>query len=158
MVKIVSSVAEGVDVCDAAIGIILHCHGCAPGIVGIGCDLLCILVYDGNNVALQILHEVVRNIVVKDTADRILVVIQRSQDIAIPLFPQDLGAVKGIGVLDTVNRLAGADAVGIVGVRVRVEALKLSAFLPRKSVAEISDRVALCIVGDRLTVEGRELV
>lgn len=67
-----------------------------------------------NDVALQVLVEIVRYIVVDDTADRVLVVVQRNQSTVAPGFLQDLGTVELVGVQYAVNRLACADAVGIV--------------------------------------------
>ena len=55
-------------------------------------------------------------------------------------------------MLNAAYRLARAYAVCIVGVGVGVVALELSALFPSERVTEIACRVALCIVGDRLTV------
>ena len=86
----------------------------APSVVGIPCNNRADPVGDFNDITLEILVEIVRCIVVDNTTHGILVVVQRNQGTVTPGFLQDLGAVELIGVQYTVNRLACADAVGIV--------------------------------------------
>ena len=52
-----------------------------------------VLVDDRNDIALQILQEVVRRAVVNDTARSILCIIQRDQLIVAPCFTEDLSSV-----------------------------------------------------------------
>ena len=112
------------------------------------------LVNDGNYVALQVLEEVVGNVIVENTADRILVVIKRRQNVSvdlvniivIPTFTQDLRSVKGVFVLNSVYGFRGANTVRVVGISIAVKALKLSALLPGQSVTEVSERVALYLI------------
>ena len=65
-----------------------------PCVVGISCNNSADPVSDFNDIALQVLVEIVRCIVVDDTADRVLVVVQRNQGTVAPGFLQDLGAVE----------------------------------------------------------------
>ncbi len=64
-----------------------------------------------------------------DTTDRILVVVERNERIAIPSLTENLGSFKRVGVLYTVNSLARSDAVSIVGVSIAIKGLKLCLFL-----------------------------
>ena len=168
-VEIITSVAERVDICNVdAVGRL--CAGDnagvgTPSIIAISADDTTVLVGDCNDVSLQILQEVVGHIVVDDTADRILVIIQRNQNILIslclliivPALTQDLGAIQEVIMLDTCDRLAGTDAVGVISVGncgfVGLnEPLQLAALLPSQSMAQIRGRVALSIVGDSSVV------
>lgn len=118
---VISAISEGVRVGDMA-HVIRNVNACAigdsghltPCVVGIPCNNRADLVCDLNDITLQVLVEIVSRTVVDDTADRILVVVQRNQGTVAPGFFQDLGAVELVGVQYTVNRLARADAVGIV--------------------------------------------
>ncbi len=65
-----------------------------PCVVGISCNNRADPVSDFNDIALEILVEIVRYIVVDDTADRVLVVVQRNQGTVAPGFLQNLGAVE----------------------------------------------------------------
>ena len=154
-VEIVGSVAEGVDICNVdAIGQL--CAGDnagvgTPSIIAISADDNTVLVGDCNDVSLQVLLEVVGLTVVNNAADRILVIIQRNQNILIslrnliivPALTQDLGAIQEVIMLDTGDRLAGTDTVGVVGVGVAVKLLQLAAFFPSQGVTEVRNEVAL---------------
>ena len=154
-VKIVPSIAERVDICNVdAVGRL--CAGDnagvgTPSIIAISADDATVLVGDCNDVSLQVLLEVVRFTVVDNTADRILVIIQRNQNILIslclliivPALTQDLGAIQDVIMLDTCDRLTGTDTVGIVSVGVAVKALQLAAFFPSQGVTEVRNEVAL---------------
>ena len=97
------------------------------------------------DIALQVLDEVIRSVIVKDTADAVLVVIERDEGVVAPSFTQNLGAVERVGVLDASHRLARPDTVGVVGIGIAVKAMKLSALFPRQRVSEVGGRVALYI-------------
>ena len=150
-VEIVPSIAERVNGSNAASRVVLHNGRYAPGIVGVSADDFTALIGDGDNIALQILLEIVGLAVVDDTADRVLIVIQRNQDILISLrslvivpgLTQDLGAIQDVIMLDTCDRLAGTDTVGVVGVGVAVKLLQLAAFFPSQGVTEVRNEVAL---------------
>ena len=75
--------------------------------------------------------EVVRSIIVDNSANAFLVIINRNKRIAAPTLLQDLGSVENVGVLDTVYRLARSDSVCIVGIGIRVKSLKLSSLSPK---------------------------
>lgn len=163
-VVVVAPVTEGVDGGDVdAAGILCNC-GDAPSVVGIpGNRFVCsaafaVFVYDRDDVALQVPAEIERCAVVDDAADAVFVVVQRNQRVVAPGLAEDCGTVKRVGVLDAAYRLAGADAVGVVGVGVAVEALELAAFFPCERVAEIRGRVALRVIGDGLPVKRGEQV
>ena len=159
-VEIIASVAEGVNGGNAASRFVLHNGRHTPSVIGVSADDTTVLVGDCNDVSLQILQEVVGHIVVDDTADRILVIIQRNQNILIslclliivPALTQDLGAIQDVIMLDTCDRLAGTNTVGVVGVGVAVKALQLATLLPGQLMAQIRGRVALSIVGDSSVV------
>ena len=59
---------------------------------------------------------------------------------------------------NTVYRLAGADAVGIVGVGIAVEGFQLSSLFLGQGMTEVINRVALDIVRDRLLAAGGEQI
>jgi len=86
----------------------------APRVVGISCNNRADLVGDFNDITLQVLVEIVRCIVIDDTAYAVLVVVEGNQSAIAPGFLQNLGAVELVGVQYAVNRLACADAVGVV--------------------------------------------
>ncbi len=164
-VEIIASVAEGVNGSNAASRVVLHNGRYTPSIIAISADDTTVLVGDCNDVSLQVLLEIVGHIVVDDTADRILVIIQRNQNILIslclliivPALTQDLGAIQDVIMLDTCDRLAGTDTVGVISVGncgfVGLnEPLQLAALLPSQSMAQIRGRVALSIVGDSSVV------
>ena len=120
---------------------ILRLHAChaAPGILGISCCHLGIGIHKGDHIPLQILLEVVGGILVDDTAHAVLVVVQRDQLVRMIVFlpglQQDAGSFQLIGVGHAVYRLAGPDAVGIVGIGIVVIGLQLSALFPGQGVA-----------------------
>ena len=152
-VEIVPSIAERVNGSNAASRVVLHNGRYAPGIVGVSADDFTALIGDGDNIALQVLLEVVGLAVVDDTADRVLIVIQRNQDILIslrslvivPALTQNLGAIQEVIMLDTCDRLAGTDTVGVVGVGVAVKALQLAALLPGQLMAQTGGGIALLV-------------
>ena len=69
---------------------------------------------DCDNVALQVLDEVVGHVVVENTANAVLVVVEGKKSISIPSFAEDLSAVKRVSVKNTVDLLAGSDATTII--------------------------------------------
>ena len=152
-VEIVGSVAEGVNGSNAASRRVLHNGRHAPGIVGIACNGFTVLINNGDYIALQVLLEIIGLAVVDNTADRVLIVIQRNQNILIslssliivPALTQDLGAIQEVIMLDTCDRLAGTNTVGVVGVGVAVKLLQLAALLPGQLMAQISERIALLV-------------
>ena len=164
-VEIVPSIAERVNGGNAASRFVLHNGRHTPSIIAISADDATVLVGDCNDVSLQILLEIVGLAVVDNTADRVLIVIQRNQNILISLsnliivpgLTQDLGAIQEVIMLDTCDRLTGTDTVGVVGVGdcgfVDLnELLQLTALLPGQLMAQIFDGVALSIVGDSSVV------
>ena len=66
-------------------------------------------------------------VVVDDTANAVLVVVEGNEGVFAPSLAEDLGAVEGIGVKNAVYRLAGTNTVGVVGVGVAVVRFELSA-------------------------------
>ena len=67
-----------------------------PRIIGVPRYGLCIVVNDSNYVALQVLDEIVGNVVVKNTANSVLIIVERNKRIAVPSLTKNLSAVKGI--------------------------------------------------------------
>ena len=133
----------------AAGGIRCHCAD-APGVVGVSCDSLAVLVCDGNYVALQVPAEIVRLLVVHYAADALLIVIYGLQRIAAPSLAEDIRAVEDVRMLYAVYCPARPDPVGVVGICVVVKGLELSALLPRQRMTEVGRRVALRVVAYRL--------
>ena len=150
IIVVIPTVAVGVHGCDIAGGGIGNDGTDTPGVVGVLGDLVGILVGNGNDVALQVLLEVEVFAVEADTADGILIVVQRNQHILAPDFPEDLGAVQNEIVPDTIDGLAGTDAVGVVGIGVAIKGLELAALFPCQGMAKVRNRVALCVIGNGL--------
>ena len=67
-----------------------------------------------------------------------------------------------VGGCCTVDRLLGSDAVLVVGVLDAIagvrQAFHLSAHCPSQGLAQIAGRVADCIISDRLTIKGNQLI
>ena len=137
-IVVVATVAEGVEGGDAAIGVILGDGASTPCVVGILGNGLSVLVGDSNDIALQVFQEVIEIAFIQETADTILIVVQRDQQLGMlgivlthlrPGFHQDLGAVQRVGMLHAVDGLTGTDAVGVVGIGVAVKGLELPPLL-----------------------------
>ena len=111
-----------------------------------------VFVNDCDDVALKVLLEVERFIVIDDTANTFLIIVKRNKRIAAPSLAKYLRAVKCVGMLYTVYGLGCAYAVGVVGVGVSIERLKLPALFPRQRMSEVGCRVALLVIGNRLPV------
>ena len=109
-----------------------------------------VLVHDADDVALEVLLEVIGFIIVHNAADAVFVVVQRDNGVVVPSLAQNLCAVEGIGVFDTAHGLARADAVGVVGINIAVERLELPSLFPRERMPEVGCRVALRVIGNRL--------
>ena len=116
-----AAITVGVDGGDGAVGsIACYCTN-TPSVVAIFCNGLGVLVHDADDIALEVLLEVIGFIIVHNAADAVFVVVQRDNGVVVPSLAQNLCAVEGIGVFDTAHGLARADAVGIVGIAVAVE-------------------------------------
>ena len=96
--------------------------------------------------------------VVDNTADRILAIIDRNKGVTVPSLAENLGSVKRVLVLNTVNRLARSDAVCIVSVFDVIKRLKLTSLFPSQSVTEILRRIALSIVFNDLDIKSSEKI
>ena len=129
MVVVVATVAVGIDGGDIAVRAIPRDCTYTPGIVGVSCYGLCILVDDRNYVALQILLEIVRYTVILDAANTVLVVIQGDQGVAVPSLSQYFSTVKNIIVSNSIDCLARPNAVGVIGVGIAVKGFQLSALI-----------------------------
>ena len=89
-------------------------------------------------------------IIEDNTANAVLIIVERNECIIAPSLAQNLGSVKGVGMLDTVYSLTCTNAVCIVGVSVSIKRLQLSSLFPSQCVTEVGCRVALRIVGNSL--------
>ena len=114
VIEVITPITERVNGGNVAVGDILGNGANAPSVVVIFGYNIAVLVGDGNDIALQVLVEVEGNTVVKNTANGVLVVIEGNNDVAIPLLAENLGAIKGIGVRDTIYSFACTNTVGIV--------------------------------------------
>ena len=139
-IVVVTTVTEGVNICNLAIRCIQRNGRNTPSVVRISCNSLSILVNDSNYVALQVLDEVVGNIVVENTAYRILIIVERNKRIVPPCFTENFRAVKGVGMLNFADCFARPDTVGVVGVNIVVKGFQLSVFFPGQSMTEVRGR------------------
>ena len=156
-VVVIAAVAVGVDVaykCCSIVNCAIGIEGFTytPSVVRVTGYYLGVCIGDGDYVTLQVLKEEVRCAVVGYSTYCILVVVERDKGVIAPSFTKYLSTVEGVIVSDAADGLACSDAVGIVGICIRVKGLELSALFPRERMTEIGRRVALCIVGDSLTV------
>ena len=149
-IVVIPTVAEGVNSCDTAGRGVGNDGADTPGVVGVLGNFVGILVSDGNNVTLQVLLEVEVLAVEADTADGILVVVQRDQHILAPGLPEDLSTVQCIGMGYTIDCLGSTDAVGVVGIGNAVKGLELAALSPCQRMTQIRGRIALSIIGNGL--------
>ena len=164
LIVVVTTISEWVNCCNTTSGSILSYRAYAPGIVRVLNNNLSILVYDSNNIVLQILDEVVRSIVVDNTADRLFIIVERNECIIAPSLAQNFCAVKCVCVFDTVYSLTCTNAVCIVSICVAIKRLQLSSLFPSQCVTEVGCRVALCIyyttncgcVNKKLRTSGRD--
>ena len=133
-IVVITTISEGVNGCNiyilGKIGVGNRTCYSSPSIVRVSCNGLSILINDSDYITLQVLDEVVGNIVIKNTAYGILVIVKRDKRISVPSLTKNLGAVKRVGMENTVDLLAGSDAVGIVGVLDIVKLLKLTSLFP----------------------------
>ena len=167
---IIPTVSEGIHIAEVC-GIVgnvqaifvFNGNNPAPGVVGISCNRQAVGIFDFDDVTLQVLVEIVCRVIVDDTANAVLVVVQRNQRAVTTGFLQDLGSVELVGVQYAVNRLACADAVGVVGVThdgaVGLgKSLQLAALFPRQGTTEVGDGVAQVIIDNRHVVDSSQLV
>ena len=145
MVVVVGPVPERVNSCNNT-GVIRNNSANTPGIICVACNDLALVVGNGNNIPLQVLKEIVCVVVVDNTANGILVVVERNKGVFAPGFLENLSSVKGIGVGYAVYSLACSYTVCIVGISVTVKGLKLTSLFPDESMTEILRRVTLSIV------------
>ena len=150
-VIIIPAITVGVNRGDGAVGGIGNDRADTPCVVGITRNSFNVLIENRYNIALQIFLEVIGFIVIHDTADAVLVVIQRDNGVVVPSLAQNLRAVEGIGVFDTTHSFRGTNPVGVVGIAVAVERLELPSLFPRERMPKVCGRVALRVVGDRLS-------
>lgn len=112
---VIPAIAERVDGGDiVARRVLFNCRH-TTCIVGVSCNGLRILVNDSDDITLQVLDEVVGNRVVENTANAVLVIIERNKRIISPSLTENLSAVKRVGVENAVTLFARSDAVDIVG-------------------------------------------
>ena len=98
---VISAISEGVRVGDMA-HVIRNVNACAigdsghltPCVVGISCNQYTVGILDSDDVTLQILMKIICCVVVDDTANAVLVVVQGDQGTISPGFLQNLGAVE----------------------------------------------------------------
>ena len=95
---------------------------------------------DSDYVTLLVLDEVVGHIVVENTTNVVLVVIEGNKSIASPSFTENFRAVKGVGMLNFADCFARPDTVGVVGVNIVVKGFQLSVFFPGQSMTEVRGR------------------
>ena len=142
-IVVVTTISEGVDCCNLASRRIKLDFRYAPSIVGVSCDSPSILINDSNYIALKILDKVVGNIVVENTANAVLVIVEGNKSIAVPSLAENLGAVKCVSMENAVDLLARSDTVCIVGVFDIIEILELTPLFPFKCMSKIGEGIPL---------------
>ena len=160
-IVVVPPVAEGVGVaCRPAVGV-LH-RALAPCVVRIpGHNPAVAGVHQADDITLQVIH-VVERIAVADHADAVpLAIVEEPNGALSGLLRQNLTAVEEILRGDAVDRLARSYPVGVIGEAQRLRVLGRSGQAPARPVkapAEIARRVTDGVVGDGLTVVGRQQI
>ena len=114
-IVVIPAIAKRVDGGDIAARRVLFDCRHTPCIVGVSCNDLRILVNDSDDITLQVLGEVVGNRVVENPANAVLVIIERNKRVFSPSLTENLSAVNGISMENTVYLFARSDAVCIVG-------------------------------------------
>ena len=146
-IVVVTTVTEGVNGCNiyvlGKLGVGNRTCYSTPSIVGVSCDSLSILVNESDYVTLQVLDEVVGNVVIKNTANRILVIVEENKSIAVPCLTENLSAVKSIFVLNLIYGFGSTNTISVVGISVVVKALKLASLFPSQVMTEVGGGVAL---------------
>ena len=143
-ITVVSAISKGVDRCNFAFA---RCKDTStPSIISITCYCISGFVYDCDNIILKVSMEIVGNIVVNNTTNNIFVVVKRYQDIVIPFFTNDFCSFKEETVENTVNVFRYTHTVGVVGINVIVNTLKLTSLFPSQGMAKILNGVALRII------------
>ena len=112
-IEIVPAVSERIYCRNRAFGGIGNDGAGAPRIVGIPCNGVRVFIDNADYIALKVLLEVERFIVIDDTANTFLIIVKRDKRIAAPSLAKYLRAVKCVGMLYTVYGLGCAYAVGV---------------------------------------------
>ena len=160
-IVVISPIAEGIGVaCCPAVGV-LH-RAIAPCVVRIpGHNPAVAGVHQADDITLQVIH-VVERIAVADHADAVpLAIVEEPNGALSGLLRQNLTAVEEILRGDAVDRLARSYPVGVIGEAQRLRVLGRSGQAPARPVkapAEIARRVTDGVVGDGLTVVGRQQI
>ena len=115
-IVVVTTVSEGVDICNSRIGGTGLDRRNTPCIVGIFGNSLSILVNNSNDITLQVLDEIIRGVVIKNTTNTFFIVVDRNKRTGSPRFTQDFCTLKSIGVLYAPYCLARSDTIRIVGI------------------------------------------
>ena len=79
IIVVIPAITIRIDGGDGAVGSIACYCADAPGIIAIFCDGMRVLVHDADDVALEVLLEIERLIVIENAADAVLVVVQRNK-------------------------------------------------------------------------------
>ena len=124
-IVVVTTIAERIEVGNMGgrAAVVVSSSKVTPGVIGIGDQLIAILVIYGHNVTLQILLEPVDIILPVEMAVVMILhtngcsigIVDIQHKMLAPLLGHDLIAVEDIPVCLTVDRLAGADALIVVG-------------------------------------------
>ncbi len=114
-----------------------------PNIVGVSGNRSSRIVCNCNDVTLQVLDEIVCNIIVTDSANGAVQIIQRNQGIASPRFLDDIRSVKSIRMENAVHRFGGTNAVLVIGIGIPVKGFQLSSLFPSQGMTEVRGGVAL---------------
>ena len=72
-----------------------------------------------------------------NTTNAILIIVERNERVVTPDLTEDLGAVAGIGMENTIYLLACSDAVCVVGIFNVVKLFELTSLFPSQSMTEV---------------------
>ena len=98
------------------------------------------------------------NTVVNNTADRVLIIIERNKSIIAPGFTKNLSTVEGIFVFYSADGFAGSYTIRIVSILNIIKGFKLTSLFPNEIMTEVADGVTLYVVNNGLAVIRSEQV
>lgn len=134
------------NICTVSIGYGKHL---TPSIIGISCNGYACIIGDCNDVALQILIEIICSVVVFQTANSAVQIVQVLVDILREIcrvgydFLNNVGTVKDVFVNLGAYGFLNTNTIVVILVRVVAKGLKLSAPFPSYRGSKIIGRVAV---------------
>ena len=150
MIVVVTTVSERVHRCDIYARSIAFDLAFAPSIVAVSRTYGSGFIRDRNNIALQVLIEIICSFVIFQTANRSVEIIQIFVYISVAIAAivgydlfENVGAVKDVFMGFAVLNLFNSDSIVVILVSIISELFELSALLPSQRIAAIIGRVAV---------------